>query len=101
MKGVHDEAPERDVAVYLGLAATAFLLVMLHPSKEDETPKSPATVQPIHLEGVQVWARCNRSRTLPNRGGADASKTLPESTDISLSDTTSHNVQQDPATQLC
>ncbi len=57
LKGVHDEAPERDIAVYLGLAATAFLLVMLHPSKEEETPNSPTAVQPLHLEGVQVCAQ--------------------------------------------
>lgn len=40
--------------MYLGLAATAFLLVMLHPSKEEENPNSPAAVQPVLLEGVQV-----------------------------------------------
>ena len=49
-----DQAPERDIAVYLGLAATAFLLVMLHPSREEEAPYSPAAVQPVLPEGVQV-----------------------------------------------
>ncbi|CAK0785198.1 hypothetical protein CVIRNUC_008404 [Coccomyxa viridis] len=32
----------RDVTVYLGLAATAFLLVMLHPSNEEDVPKEPS-----------------------------------------------------------
>ena len=76
LKGVHDEAPERDIAVYLGLAATAFLLVMLHPSKEDETPSSPAAVQPIQLEGVQVCAHiltaCLGTKSPFKRSGADA-----------------------------
>ena len=58
LKGALGQAPERDIAVYLGLAATAFLLVMLHPSKDDESPSSPAAGQPTLTEGVQVCS-CN------------------------------------------
>lgn len=40
--------------MYVGLAATAFLLVMLHPSKEEEKPKGSRGIHPITQEGLEV-----------------------------------------------
>ena len=79
MKGGLGQAPERDIAVYLGLAATAFLLVMLHPSKEEESPSSPAAVHPILQAGVQVGlslAACMGLQQL-KRGSAGAVSSWP------------------------
>ena len=44
------------MTVYLGLAATAFLLVMLHPSKEEEeVPKEPSSgAHPASQGALQV-----------------------------------------------
>ena len=43
------------MTVYLGLAATAFLLVMLHPSKEEEVPKDPSSgARPASQGALQV-----------------------------------------------
>ena len=42
--------------MYLGLAATAFLLVMLHPSKEEDVPKETSSgVHPASQGALQVW----------------------------------------------
>lgn len=43
------------MTVYLGLAATAFLLVMLHPSNEEDVPKEPsAGARPASQGALQV-----------------------------------------------
>lgn len=52
------QGQQGDVAVYLGLAATAFLLVMLHPSKEDSKAKASTPVpRPPSQAGLQVCLR--------------------------------------------
>ena len=58
-----EDGQERDLTVYLGLAATAFLLVMLHPSKEEEGRSSPApsAVHPVTQEGLQVCSEPHAS----------------------------------------
>ena len=43
------------MTVYLGLAATAFLLVMLHPSKEEDAPKETSSgAHPASQGALQV-----------------------------------------------
>ena len=54
MKGALGQGQEKDIAVYVGLAAAAFLLVMLHPSKEEEKPKGSRGIHTITQEGLQV-----------------------------------------------
>jgi len=54
LKGALGQGQEKDIAVYVGLAAAAFLLVMLHPSKEEEKPKGSRGIHPITQEGLQV-----------------------------------------------
>ena len=52
----------RDVTVYLGLAATAFLLVMLHPSKEEDVPKEASSgAQPASQGTLQVCPTLQRA----------------------------------------
>jgi hypothetical protein len=49
-----EDGQERDLTVYLGLAATAFLLVMLHPSNKEGSSPAPSALHPVTQEGLQV-----------------------------------------------
>ena len=57
-----EDGQERDLTVYLGLAATAFLLVMLHPSKAERgSSPAPSAVHPVTQEGLQVCSESDAS----------------------------------------
>lgn len=81
---VPDESNEKDICVYLGLAATAFLLVMLYPSNSSapttdvslrpaaQLPPSGAAQEPtMHRKG-SGRARLTQS---PNTPSSDAMET--------------------------